>query len=201
MQKLNQKGFSSLVILIIIVMGLMGGTGYYVYKNNQSDGVKDSSIKQPLIKFTDPTKSYTLNYPKDWRVKTPASIKDWSDDAQLTMISYPGAHTNDPMTVSFDKTPKQAQLQSKVFEEDAKSDPKAYEKITINGFPAYHQRTEWGDQKVIETREDRYLIINKDQSSLLFIIMSKVNDETGKYDASAMLPDFIDIVKSVKFLR
>jgi hypothetical protein len=118
------------------------------------------------------------------------------------MISYPGAKTPDPMTIDFDKTPRQAQLHTQLMEEDAKDDPEGYEKTTVNGYQVHHQRLEWADGNVIVTREDRYLITSKAKSSLLIVITSKQNDPElqPNYDASDKLSDFTAIVQSVKFL-
>ena len=82
-RKLNQLGYSAVeVILIVIALGIVGGTGFYVYKANKEDvKITDSSIQKEggsakKAEEADPTKDwksysskpgkYSLKYPPTW---------------------------------------------------------------------------------------------------------------------------------------
>lgn len=46
MKKLNQIGMTHIVALVLVVLGLIGGTGYYVYSANKKD-TKDNNYNSP----------------------------------------------------------------------------------------------------------------------------------------------------------
>lgn len=85
--KLNQKAFSAVeALLIIVIVGILGGTGYYVYHANKttndtlSSAAKDASgspkfvAKKKTPSSTSPSqKSLTIN---EWGVKIPLSSAD-----------------------------------------------------------------------------------------------------------------------------
>ena len=203
--KFNQNGHVQLLPIVAVIAIFICAAGFSVYKhqNQSSKNQTNHSTKQAPVLFTDPTKSYTFTYPANWKVKTPKPIKDWSDDAQLTWISFPGSPVPDPMNVSFDKTPKQAKEQSALLETYKKSSNNEIEELQINGYKAFHEKIEFGEKGKIDSIEDRYLIVNKDNSSLYYIIGIKSNDdELGvHYDATNKTQDFLSIVKSTKFLN
>jgi hypothetical protein len=86
MKKLSSKGFSHLeVLLIIVVIALIGGAGFYVLKNNKhqntatnqtktdSTQVQDNTI--PQIKVYKSTQyGFSFQYPGDWQLTT--DLKD-----------------------------------------------------------------------------------------------------------------------------
>ena len=199
---LSQKGHAHLLLVAVVVVALIGVVGFRSYSHREQTP-KQQTVKQASLLFTDPTGSYSFTYPSNWKVKTPKPIKDWSDEAQLTWISFPGSPVPDPMNVSFDKTPKQAKEQSALLETYKKSGGSDIEELQINGNKAFHEKIEFGDKGKIDSVEDRYLIINKDNSSLYYIIGIKSNDsELGvHYDATNKTQDFLSIVKSTKFLN
>lgn len=207
MKKLSANGISSVgIIFILVITGLVGGIGYYVYQTQQNNQTEStvSDTRQPLKQFTDSTKSYTFSYPGDWDVKAQPYREDWSGKVQLTSINYLGGNEgSDPISVSFDNTPAQAEEKIKYYESLAKSYPaeEVYKTITINGYRTLHEHIEYNDSKVGELREDRYLIINQDQSSLFYIVTSKKKDDITNFDATDKFADFTALVNSTKFLR
>jgi hypothetical protein len=209
----SQKGFSAIeAVLIIVIIGLVGGIGYYVYQTHQSDQTKHtvSNIKQPLVQFTDKTKLYTFSYPKDWVITNlPLVIEGQSaEKVQNISINYPGGPESDPIIVTSDKTPTQAQQTTAAWEATAKEEPKLFSTLSINGYKAMQRHIEYNDEKG-NVVEDTYLITNKDQSSVVFLIQSKritsrtddAFDVSLNFDATDKLADFKAIVNSTKFLR
>lgn len=204
----NQKGFSpTLAVLIIVVMGLIGGLGYYVYQAQQNNQTKSnvSNTRQPLKQFTDPTKSYSFSYPGDWDVKKLPSL---GEKVQSISINYPGGPETDPIIITFDRTPTQAQQTAASWEAAAKEEPNLFSTSKINGYMAMQRHIEYDDDKG-NVVEDTYLIINNDQSSVVILIESKnirsrtddSFDASLNFDATDKLADFKAIVNSTKFLR
>ncbi len=216
-----QRGFSALeVVLVIVIAGLVGGIGYYVYqtqKNNQANQAWNNAtdIKQPLKKFTDPTQSYTFSYPGDWEVKTQPYREDWQGKVQLTSINIPGIKKgDDPITVSYDNTPSQANERVKYYESVAKEYPsdEVYKTLSINGYKTLHGHFEYDYTKekprkgydystVGKITEDRYVMINHDLSSLSYIITSRRINYISNFDATDKQTELTAVVNSTKFLR
>ncbi len=69
MKKLNQKGFGIIeIILVIVLVGLVGGIGYYVYtqaKNNDETSTPSSDISGKIDKKTEPA-LVTKDETADW---------------------------------------------------------------------------------------------------------------------------------------
>lgn len=89
MLRLNSKGFGLIeCLLIFVIVGLIGGAGYYVYNaqkntNETLDNTGNSELvlkeqekeqksEEPVdptanwVEYTDPAGKYSLKYPKDW---------------------------------------------------------------------------------------------------------------------------------------
>ena len=123
-------------------------------------------------------------------------------------INYPGGPETAPIIVTSDKTPAQAKQMTADWEASAKEEPKLYNTININGYKAIQRHIEYNDEKG-NVVEDTYLITNKDQSSVVFLIQSKritartddAFDVSLNFDATDKLEDFKAIVNSTKFLR
>lgn len=63
--KLNQKGFGVVEgLLIFVIVGIVGGTGYYVYKNNQNDKPVDNYQPAQQVKKEN-NKEKTETKPKE----------------------------------------------------------------------------------------------------------------------------------------
>lgn len=90
MKRLNAKGFGAIeVLLILVILGIVGGTGFYVYSANKkigngNDGTtftqkKDAAKKEPekLDKFTHSQLGYSFNVPKGW---TAVETEPWSEN-------------------------------------------------------------------------------------------------------------------------
>ncbi len=212
-KKLYQKGFNVVEALIImVIVGLIGGAGYYVYQNQQDKqpNKKVAVTKQPLAQYTDPTKLYTLSYPKDWVIENGSLVLEGQSAEKNSSISI--NYTKDPtlegpmppVFVTSDKTAAQTQRILEAWGDG--SGPEPYKTISINGYKTLHRHIEGGlENEGFSFREDAYLLINKDQSSVSFLITSKHiakdEDKLGpSFDATDKLEDFKAIVNSVKFL-
>ncbi len=110
--KIDQSGFSAVEgLLIVIVLGIIGGTGWYVYNSQQEDKpvqqaeVTNSQPKPEEIttKVKDTAKTYTnlefkfsVQYPDDWEVRTDdrrtlGPIDGYSGDTYLVSVGYVGS--------------------------------------------------------------------------------------------------------------
>lgn len=71
---LNQKGFAAIeAILIVIILAIIGGTGYYVYQaNNKATNTQNNAHTDAESAVTHKTKYVTL---KEWDVRAPYSGK------------------------------------------------------------------------------------------------------------------------------
>ncbi len=210
MKKFNQKGFSTVeALIIIVVICALGGVGYYVYSKQQAkqSDKKISVTKQPLVLYTDPTKLYTINHPKDWTIEDlPLVVTGLTPNKQHDMrMSFPGDLSDGALSIMSDKTPQQAQVALKNWEDGVKREPKVFTTTTINGYKTLHRHIEFDDEETGAGREDYYVIINKDQSSVGVLIESKriskpADENLPDFDNTDKLEDFKAIVNSIKFL-
>ncbi len=87
MKKLNTKGFGVVeLILIIVIFGLIGGVGYYVYNsqketntlsgNSDSDNAKKSDENSNIKLYADEYAGYTIEYPVSWQVETSSEYSE-----------------------------------------------------------------------------------------------------------------------------
>lgn len=210
MKKLSKNGFSIVEVLIaIVIIGLIGGAAFYVFnkQNNGSSYTQSSTEKQPPVQYTDPTKLYSLSYPKDWLINDdlPLFINGQTADKQHNMsFNFPGGAEDGAMSVMSDKTPNQARGMTEAWESTAKREPELFKTITINGYKAMHRHIESDDEEGSFV-EDAYLIINKDQSSVSFLFESKSISRPKQeflpdFDNTHKLEDFKTIINSIKFL-
>lgn len=97
---LSSKGFSALeVALVVIVMGIIGGTGYFVYDSQKeanqlldsADASAQVEAEVKSIKLTeqydDPVGNFSLMYPKSWKLDASVDKTDKeypSSDAKIT---------------------------------------------------------------------------------------------------------------------
>src|SRR5687768_14525746 len=72
--KVNQKGFSAVEILIVlVVIGLIGGAGWYVLHNRQDKNTESTTTQTNTTESTPPNLSkydddfVSFNYPSDWK--------------------------------------------------------------------------------------------------------------------------------------
>lgn len=202
----RSKGFGTVeALLTMVIVGLIVGVGYYVSQKPQAPKAQKSTTsntKPVLTSFTDPTKLYSFQYPKGWTIEELPTI----DGAVHSIaISYPGAPAESyAVLVSADKTPKQAET-ARQWEESAKREPKLYSTTTINGYKAMHRHIAYDDEEG-SAIEDTYLLVNDDQSSVMYLIESKSTSKDPEladdnYDATSRLKDFKAIVYSTKFIR
>jgi hypothetical protein len=86
MRKLNSSGFSAVeAVLIIIVLGIVGGTGLYVYKQNTTKQTVSNSTPspKPAVKTEKTTESKTETTPPAPSIKY-LEIKEWGVKMELS---------------------------------------------------------------------------------------------------------------------
>lgn len=102
MKKLNNHGFTAFEgILIVIIIALIGGVGFYVYKSNQdkkSDNPTSSSQKSTQTSatkdsykdwktYTSSTEKMSFKYPSSWKVDNSSPADSESDSTTITTDS------------------------------------------------------------------------------------------------------------------
>ena len=69
MKKLNQKGFTAIeAILILVIVAIIGGTGFYVYNSNKKSDKTSETTESTIAQSPAPTEAKYLSV-KEWRVK------------------------------------------------------------------------------------------------------------------------------------
>jgi prepilin-type N-terminal cleavage/methylation domain-containing protein len=91
--KKNQKGFSVIeVLLVLVIIGLVVGIGWYTLnRNNHHRSATNSAQPTKAKTYTDSSKLYTLSYPENWIVKEAADCCEGA----------PKDHTQVPRMVTF----------------------------------------------------------------------------------------------------
>lgn len=105
MKKLGQGGFGLIeALIIIIILGIIGGTGFYVYKANKNtdeslsnSGNSTDIKKSPAATQKDPYKDWktyssgteklSFKYPSDWSFLDTSSMDQGADSASITAPS------------------------------------------------------------------------------------------------------------------
>lgn len=65
-----QKGYSAVaVLLLVIIVGLIGATGWYVYDTQNTKNSETSDAATTYLQETDSTKSFSYKYPDSWEIK------------------------------------------------------------------------------------------------------------------------------------
>jgi len=73
----NEKGFGIVqVLLLLTVVAIIGGTGYFVYKKNNNTGtIPKGTSKVAVIKANDTTSTVVVDPTKDWIAYTNTAAK------------------------------------------------------------------------------------------------------------------------------
>lgn len=226
----QQDGFSAVEgLLILIIAGLIGFTGWYVWhstkktddtlssadKTAQSSNSTSTPKKSPTtINYTDDSKTYTLTYPKAWTVDglkwnggsghTIEAIQNsfvQLDPPNPSKISSLGdGRANGPTFIVRNSGDLNAALEDQLGA-GTQPDGKPFEpkELTINGNKA-SQQTVQSDNYT----DENYFITNGKVTIVAFFRVKQTADSTISapgFDNTSSLNEFTAIVKSVKFLN
>ncbi|MEO8862901.1 MAG: PsbP-related protein, partial [Candidatus Saccharimonadales bacterium] len=97
MIKTDDKGFSIIeTFLVVVIIGLIGGIGYYVYSAQQkantnlkqaTNSTSAPTTKPKLNAYTDKLAGYTIDYPSNWKVKTSSKYLEYAKADVSTTIA------------------------------------------------------------------------------------------------------------------
>jgi len=103
MKKLSSKGFSAIeALLILVIIGMIGGVGYYVYTQNKAatkdntaqDGSTKTSQKNPdkeedkTSEYKNETLGFSFKYPKNWSKETEVIEGHFKDNLVFKSPDY-----------------------------------------------------------------------------------------------------------------
>ncbi len=105
----NQKGFAAVeALLIVLVIGLIGSVGWYVYQNNNNgknnqttEDSKSSKVDAQNDEYADwntynaKLGGFTLRYPRDWTVIRDESAADPESDPDEVFVVAPKGYDID----------------------------------------------------------------------------------------------------------
>jgi hypothetical protein len=88
----NQKGFSALIIVLLIALvGVIGFVGWRMYDSSQQNKNSQTSVidkNEGWLSYTDPVGNFTIRYPDNWSLKTdPVDTTNSMTRAKLTSPS------------------------------------------------------------------------------------------------------------------
>jgi hypothetical protein len=212
--KINQKGFGAVEgLLILILVSILGFTGYYVYhsrnnatstyNNAASTGTNVSNSPQNLKKYTDSSGTYSFSYPENWAV----SEKPYSGDFLSDSVSGKNVQIvpeSSPSITSDVNLPNYVSLVSykttntnEVIEGLLGTLPNQPQTISINGVRSQYVKVNSSGY----TDEDYFLTHNT--ITLVVTFREKQSSTLGgnstTFDATKDAASFNELVKSIKF--
>ncbi len=202
----DQRGFSVIeILLIVIVLGLVVGGGWYLMQHNDSKKPASNSTEQVRVKaYTDSAKIYTLNYPNTWNIEEAGDCCD-GEPKDYTKVSRsvtlkPSAKADIHgygVDIQADTTDSLAKTVEQNWE-DNKHEP---EIKTIGGYSAKYVKVVFsGDAE--NYIDHNYLIVH-DGSSVFITFREKYYHQYPAEDWSAAkdMDAFNRVLSSVKFLN
>jgi hypothetical protein len=216
MKKL-QSGISAIfIILALLAIGIIGVSGWHVYRQqreNNATATARSIQSAKTVAATDSTKSFSYAYSNNWSLQK----YEWTDCCEgPTKVEPDWTRQTQPITLKEQFQPLDAAIRIDEFGPDAISRAygsrtqdafNTYTKITINGYDALRHVTDFVGPSAAEKYKDHEYIISNAESTKSIRLQfrerysnSTLNGEND-FDASAVLPDFEKVVRSVRFLH
>lgn len=169
MKKIDSNGIGAVEgLLILVIVGLVCGTGYYVFSKNNEDTNSKSAAQQASVtedssrkdavpegwkEYTNDEYGFSFNLPGTWKVNESKLNPNDSATKQLLSVSFaPSDSTHDFMTVEvldmkFDEMLKNEWFNDKNIFESQSPDRK---EVTLNGHKG-HQYMSYGDPDTFYT--------------------------------------------------
>ena len=216
----SQRGIAHLGLLILVlIIAAISFVGWYVWQSKNSTGRTNNSIESaPVLKtYTDSTKSFSIQYPDNWILKeqiwqdccegSPKPEPDWSKETKPIDLKPSGAHPDINITVTANPNPPVST------DEYVKSGNKdrfnSYTKLKINGYDAVYHKLDFVGPAEVEAYLDHRYFVTNNKSPVEFYFRERYrhnwnNEESGgkvNFDGSKYYNDFVQIVKSIQFLK
>lgn len=211
----NEKGFSVVaIVLVILALGIFGGSGWYVWQK-QNDKSASNSISQTTdttqVNHTDSSKTFSIQYPSSWSVlpyeapgydgpvrpepdwtKTPQSITLSSQSNKKAEIHINGHKDADTTIDKEIGAINQDQFNS-------------YSKVTINGYEAVKHVLDFVGPSDAEKYKDTVYIVLYDGNKVELKFRERYSNTTtngeNDFDVTSLVPDFEQAVNSIKYLH
>lgn len=212
--KANEKGFSVVeVLIVIVVVGLVGGAGWYIWQKQNDKSASNNTNQvsnEAQVEHVDSSKTFSIQYPNSWSVVPyeapgydgPARPEpDWSKTPQpITLRSQ----NNKNAEISIDGYTDVNTTIDKEIEAIDKDQFNTYSKVTINGYEAIKHVLDFVGPSDAEKYKDTTYIVLGNNSKVTLKFRERYSNVTtnGEYDfdATNLSPDFEKVVNSIKFL-
>jgi Tfp pilus assembly major pilin PilA len=221
----NETGFSVVeVVLVLVIVCLISAVGWLVYKNHNktnnstvtanatkaNTSAQTKNSQAPATKtYSDQSKTFTVQYPASW---TTGELKpgnaaysvnaDLLDAMEMDFIpsNAPSVNSKSPSpnlvrVIAFKSNDAQAILSAYVTG-DGNTSP---QNLTVNGYKAMYQQS--GSASSLTYTDDAYAVTNNGVTVLFDFREKQGSDAYGAsaFDATSTVPDYTDLVKSIKF--
>ncbi len=197
--KKNQTGFSPIeIILIIVVVGLLGAVGWFVYDKHKTPKTNTVNTKTPKVtpapvvkdktadwvSYSNNDGQYSLKYPKTW-------VKASNPELCGKTIFLLGANgssvgkcgSGDTGQMSFDSAPNSEIAASDLEMKKSDFPDLVTEKVTINGIIGEKQTGTFSGQGILST------VIQKGQKLTIYILTANGRTYSATYRFNASYPD------------
>lgn len=211
----HQKGFSLVeTFVIVLVMVLLGGIGWYALQKN---GSKDNSQKTgqsagvTMISYTDSSKTFSFQYPNTWTIvpyEAPghdnpnAKEPDWTKTTQPITLRN---QTNPNAKVIINGFPDAGTTINKEMASLTQDQFNDHTMLTIHGAEAMKHVVDFvGPSDAEKYKDTTYILVSKGRKVTVQFRERYSNATLGgqnDFDAAAQSSDFDKIANSVTFLQ
>ena len=205
----DQQGFSVIDGMIVLVVVIVLGLGYWLvvarHTSNNQVAAPVASDQGPAKTYNDSASIYTLAYPSSWTLKEAANCCEGPEQHQskvsraITLVppNPPNSLMGYGVLVQADKTGALAASIRMNWMENGH----ASEREVINGYPTEYVVVDFSTGS--EQYTDRDYLITSEGKTVYVSFRQKWNHPMGgaSWDASAYTDQFMDIVRSVTFIK
>lgn len=203
------------IIILVFLAGAVSAAGWMVYTRqaeDKKDAAQSSSVPIQTVAATDSTKTFSYAYPGNWTLQkyvwTPCCEGELKTEPDWTVQTQ-------PITLKEKSSPLGAAIRIDGFGPDAIEREygartidrfNTYTKLKISGYQAlYHVKDFVGPSNAEKYKDHEYIISDPEgERSVRLQFRERYSNSTlrgeNDFDASRHVPDFQNIVRSVRFL-
>lgn len=215
--KKYQSGFGVVGVLVaVVIVGLIVSAGWLFYRQQDAankETAQQTKQAQTMVYGQDSTKSFSYSYPSNWSLQKYV-WQDCCDGPQKTEPDW--SKQPQPITLKEKSSPLDAAIRIDEFGPNAidreyssrtEDQFNTYTKLKVNSYDALHHVTDFVGPSAAEKYKDHeYIISSPDgKKSVRLQFRESYSNSTiqgeNDFNASALLPDFEKIVRSVTFLN